>query len=283
MRLLFLGTAAAEAYPGVFCGCENCERARASRGRSLRRRSSLLVDDDLLIDLGPDVIAAALAYGLRLQRLRTVLITHVHADHFDADVLRWRAPGFRVGELPELTIYGPPEIAREVGALEDVEELAIKLAPAGPFERFAAHDAEVWTFPARHGTEGPLLYAVERAGAKFLYASDTGAPPEEVWQALGEHRFDVIVMEETMGTAASVGHTNLEEIAAHRARADKEGVLKPGGRFIATHLSHRNNPDHTRLAAMLGTRGIELAHDGMEVIVEGSGERRNAAQPPEQA
>ena len=52
MHLLFLGTAAAEGYPGIFCECDNCKEARALGGRNLRLRSSLLVNDDLLLDMG---------------------------------------------------------------------------------------------------------------------------------------------------------------------------------------------------------------------------------------
>ncbi len=270
MRLLFLGTAAAEAYPAAFCACDNCERARRLGGRSLRHRSALLVDEDLLIDLGPDVIAAALAHGIRLQRLRTVLITHMHADHFAPDALRWRAPEFRAGELPQLTIYGPPPIAGVIAALPDPPELgklALTVIAVAPFVRFEAHGAQVWTFPARHSSAGPLLYAIERGGSKLLYASDTGAPAQEVWQAWAEHELDIIVMEQTMGAGASLGHINLEQIAAHRARALKEGILKPGGRFIATHVGHFANPGHEELAALLARDGIELAYDGMEVIV----------------
>lgn len=220
MRLLFLGTAAAEAYPAAFCDCDNCERARRNRGRDLRRRSSLLVDDDLLIDLGPDIMCAALAYGLRLHRLRTVLITHAHADHFDPGVLHWRKPGFRASEPTPLTIYGPPPVLRAIEAMQDLDQLGVTAQAVGPEEEFAVPAARVWTFPARHGSEVPLLYAVERDGRKFLYACDTGAPAEAVWSGLAGHRFDLIIMEETMGLSRSQLHSNIEEVTAHRARAE---------------------------------------------------------------
>jgi phosphoribosyl 1,2-cyclic phosphate phosphodiesterase len=267
MRLLFLGTAAAEAYPAAFCGCEHCEQARRSRGLDLRHRSSLLVDDDLLIDLGPDVIPAALAYSLRLHRLRTVLITHAHADHFDPDVLRWRRPGFRVGELAELALYGPAEMVRAVEAMEHFEEIAVRPVAVEPGAHFAAENVEVWALPAVHGTDAPLIYVAARHGIKFLYACDTGALPEQVWGALAAHELDAIIMEETMGSAQSQWHMNLEGIGQHRARAEKEGILKPGGRFIATHFSHRNNPSHVELAALLQKSRVEAAYDGMEVTL----------------
>ena len=54
MRITFLGTAASEGFPNAFCHCENCEGARALGGPSLRKRSSALINSDLLIDIGPD-------------------------------------------------------------------------------------------------------------------------------------------------------------------------------------------------------------------------------------
>ncbi len=50
MHLLFLGTAASEGYPNAFCHCENCNAARQEGGASLRKRSSVLIDGQLLID-----------------------------------------------------------------------------------------------------------------------------------------------------------------------------------------------------------------------------------------
>src|SRR4030042_946112 len=59
MRLFFLGTAAAEGYPAIFCNCANCRQARLLGGRDQRFRSALLVNDDLLIDFAPELLASA--------------------------------------------------------------------------------------------------------------------------------------------------------------------------------------------------------------------------------
>ena len=67
MQLTFLGTAAANAYPEAFCGCANCQQARTLGGPSLRKRSAALVNDDLLIDLGPDIHTAAALHGRPLR------------------------------------------------------------------------------------------------------------------------------------------------------------------------------------------------------------------------
>ena len=50
MEFQYLGTAAAEGIPALFCGCENCERSRKIGGRAIRTRSQAIIDGTLLID-----------------------------------------------------------------------------------------------------------------------------------------------------------------------------------------------------------------------------------------
>jgi phosphoribosyl 1,2-cyclic phosphate phosphodiesterase len=61
MIITFLGTGAANAFREAFCKCQNCAQARMLGGPSLRKRSAALINDDLLIDLGPDIMSVFLA------------------------------------------------------------------------------------------------------------------------------------------------------------------------------------------------------------------------------
>ena len=38
MKIRFLGTAAAEGWPAVFCACESCKRAERLGGKDIRTR-----------------------------------------------------------------------------------------------------------------------------------------------------------------------------------------------------------------------------------------------------
>ena len=78
---VFLGTGAAEMYPNPFCGCEVCERAR--RNRETRLRAAFLLDETMMVDFGPDVAAASQHYGVPLNDVKHVLVTHTHEDHFN--------------------------------------------------------------------------------------------------------------------------------------------------------------------------------------------------------
>lgn len=105
MRVRFLGTAAADGYPNPFCACDNCQQARVSGGKSLRRRSALLINDDLLLDLGLDVIAATQAQRLDLTRLQYCLQTHEHEDHLHPALFLAHSPAPGVPDAPRLHFY----------------------------------------------------------------------------------------------------------------------------------------------------------------------------------
>lgn len=82
MKIRFLGTAAAEGFPALFCNCKYCKEARRLGGKNLRTRSQSLINDDLLIDIPADTLSHFLTGDIRGDRIKYLLITHSHSDHF---------------------------------------------------------------------------------------------------------------------------------------------------------------------------------------------------------
>ncbi len=58
MKLHYLGTAAAEAIPAVWCNCEVCKKIRKTRGKDVRTRSQVLINDDLMVDFSAGFVHA---------------------------------------------------------------------------------------------------------------------------------------------------------------------------------------------------------------------------------
>ena len=56
MKIQFLGTAAAEGIPALFCQCPVCRQARAAGGKEIRTRSGAIIDGKLKLDFGYDPI-----------------------------------------------------------------------------------------------------------------------------------------------------------------------------------------------------------------------------------
>ena len=109
MIVTFLGTSAANAFPEAFCKCRNCAQARMLGRPSLRKRSAALINDDLLIDLGPDIMAASHMHGCSLDNVQYCLQTHPQADHLDLSHLLSRSPDYGVIGAPVLNFYASRE------------------------------------------------------------------------------------------------------------------------------------------------------------------------------
>jgi phosphoribosyl 1,2-cyclic phosphate phosphodiesterase len=282
MIITFLGTAASNAYPEAFCRCDNCERARALGGPSLRRRSSVLINDDLLIDLGPDIMTASFAHGCPLTRVRYCLQTHAHADHLDPSHLLSRSPGYGVVGAPRLHFYASAATTQRAAQLlerdcapaslldpEVGERLNLEIHQIEALQSFAVGPYQVSAFSANHDpTVEPLLYAVEVDGRTIFYGTDTATLPEETWRAFHRRklRFDVVILDHTYGLdEAGSDHLNAQQFIEHVERMSEEGLLADKVRVFATHIAHAGNPVHPELADFAARHGYEVAYDGLAV------------------
>jgi phosphoribosyl 1,2-cyclic phosphate phosphodiesterase len=282
MRITFLGTSAANAYPEAFCRCANCERARALGGPSLRKRSAVLIDDELLIDLGPDIMTASQVHGQPLTKVRWCLQTHAHADHMDASHLLSRSPGYGVVGAPRLHFYASRGtlgvaaqlLARDCAPLSLVdaemgEQLNLEILPIEAFQSFVCGRYRVTAFPANHDPAVEcLLYAIEAEDRSIFYGADTATLPEAVWLAFHRAgmRFDVVILDHTYGPEELTSdHLSARDVIAHAARMREEGLLAEQGRVLATHIAHEGNPPHPELAAFASQHGYEAAYDGLVV------------------
>lgn len=282
MIITFLGTAASEGYPNPFCCCQNCEQARVLGGPSLRKRCAALINDDLLIDLGPDLIAASAMHGRSLAGVRYCLQTHAHADHLDTSHFLSRTVEYGVLGAPSLHFYASTATAQRAARLLETdfapaslldpevgERLNLEIHQIEPLQSFTAGPYRVTAFPANHDqTVIPLLYAIQTDGRSIFYGADTGPLSEETWQALRGHdlRFNVVILDHTYGASAgSSDHLNAEQFIEHVARMRAEGLLAGDARVFAHHLSHEYNPVHPELAAIAARHGYEVAYDGLAI------------------
>lgn len=271
LRLCFLGTAAAESYPAPFCQCDNCRVARRNRGRDLRRRSALLVNDDLLLDFGPDVFQALQQFGLTAYRLRTLCLTHGHADHLAADNLYYRLEGFiSQTSLPPLAILGPQDALDQVAGVlaPRLEEARVRLVALVGGDEVQSDGYTIRALPAHHG-DGKrrcLVYLVGAKGRRFLYGTDTGPLPQQAWDMLAVAPPDLAILDATMGTGPGNGHMGMEQVIEAAARLRRLG--KPDMTIIAHHFSHQANPSYEELVRLYGAHDIRVSYDGMTIDLD---------------
>ena len=261
MRVTFLGTAAAEGVPQLWCRCDNCRIARERGGEHVRCRTATLLNDDLLIDAGPDLAPSAGRLGLDLAAVRALLITHPHYDHLDAASLHDRGRYWGGTALPPLTIYGgrasldllarradPALLRYDTRRIAPFEQFTVatggaalpdpRLPDAPPFPAAPPRRYEIWTFAAAHGQpeDEAMLFAIRQSAGPevvgdgtqraLLYATDTGPFPDATWAALdtlaaGGLRFGATVVDATFGMGRE-----LKEPGAHLTIAQTIAVQR---------------------------------------------------------
>ncbi len=271
MDLTLLGSAAAEAIPDPFCSCRVCEVARQAGGPHVRTRATALVNDDLLIDLGPDLLASANHARRYLGNLETILITHRHSDHWHPQNLYWRKPGFTPTSTAPLTVYGPAD------ALADITP---ELAEAANFSWEAVSAGDTWTagryeitaIPATHGGGQlePLLYVIAEGTRRAFYASDTAPLGDPAWRLLQDVApMDLIVLDATSGRqSGGEAHHGLDQFLETRARLIQEGLLRPEQTtLVAHHFSHNGGLTHRELVEVYGQHDVLVAQDGLVLPV----------------
>ncbi|MBQ8371497.1 MAG: hypothetical protein IJX38_02270 [Clostridia bacterium] len=283
MKIRFLGTAAAEGIPGIFCGCKNCVEARARGGRFVRTRSQLIIDDRLLIDFGPDTYHHSLTYGIDLSKISDVLITHVHSDHFYPDEIKNRFVGYSsFMEHEALTFHGSQDIVEPIerllsrsGSRANRDRIITRVLR--PYETVRVLDYDVTPLPARHGTEHPYLYLINDGKSSFLMLNDTGRLIDEHYDFLSSSgvKVDAVSYDCTYGNIdveAKFGvaghHMGLLDDVAVRDRLISEGIADERTLNIATHFSH--NPVGVGYEEMLVHTdgcGFLLAFDGMSIEI----------------
>lgn len=269
MELKYLGTAAAEGIPGIFCQCALCREAARRGGHDLRSRSQAVIDGRLLIDLPPDAYWHMVRDGVDLPGMAHLLITHTHADHFYPEELSYRRPGF-CGARGTLTLYGNGALLQKVTAFlqangASAEDCRLSLVRLSAFTPLGIAGYTVTPLPAAHDRhEECFIYLIEQGGRRLLYGNDTGVFPESVWAYLKGRPLHLVSLDCTYGRQAEgSNHMGAPDLVAVRQRLIDMGCADGGTLFAATHFSHNGGALHAELEALLAPHGFVIAHDGL--------------------
>lgn len=278
MTATYLGTAAAEGLPAVFCNCNTCLEARRKGGKNIRTRSQILINDDLLLDFPMDTYMHALTNRLDLSAVRHVFITHAHMDHcYPQDLTMHGEPYAHNMTAQTIHIYGNATVL-EVFAEQTRRELKPSVAPSVVLHELKPYDVTetdgyaVTALPAQHTAgENCLVYLIAYNGTRFLHLNDTGILPDTVYDFLGEHsgRIDTVSFDCTYGyfKKGPGRHMGVLDAVGERDKLIGRGLTDEDTRYVLTHFSHNGALDHTALVRKVKPLGFKVAYDGMKIIV----------------
>lgn len=284
MKITFLGTGADTSYPLPFCHCEYCEYSRKHGGFNLRKRSSLLINDDLLIDLGPDVMSASFMHGVSIDQVQFLLQTHAHSDHFDAGHITTRIPEYVVEGINPLSIYASSGTLEKMSIMfhhlgylsnlfdpNEQKRINCDVVILEPSTLMQVGDYLILPIASNHDpVEESLIYAIQQGEKAILYGTDTDRLSEYSLKVLAECGwvFDCVILDHTYGwDIDGGGHLNgnkfMELISFMRAN----NLLKEEAQILATHISHEGNPPHEEFNTIAVLHGYQAAYDGLIVDV----------------
>jgi ribonuclease BN (tRNA processing enzyme) len=197
-------------------------------------------------------------FGVDPNSIGTVLISHLHGDHFAGLPYLLLDAQYVSGRKVPLTIAGPPGLASRLHALREAM-FPDSTSPHLPFrleiveleaeQRTAIGGLHITPFEVRHPSGAPsFALRCEVAGRTICYSGDT-----EWVGALGRaaHRADLFIAETFTYDRPVPFHTAWTTLHDHLAGIGAKRVL-------LTHMS----------ADMLGRdppAGVDLAEDGMVI------------------
>ena len=283
----FLGTAAADAMPGPFCECWICQEARREPARN-RLRSLFLLDEENIIDCGPDLAAACMKWQVNLSSLKNIFLTHTHEDHLcvsNAGLLimsRTRA-GVPVDLYLSHEAYETLSDSHErlgspyahLDAVKSVDRAVVRFHPVTLFQPFTVDGYQVFAVPTTHHVserERAINYLFTLPDRRtLLYACDTGIYPSESVEALAGRAIDILIMEATFGSRTDNDITSHLNATAFLRQLDTFGaraIITERTKVYATHINHKHEFNHEQYQAFFDERAplpVVVACDGLMV------------------
>ena len=268
MKLTYLGTAAAEGFPAVFCNCDHCNEARKLKGKNIRTRSQALINDDLLIDLPADTYLHFLENDIEGDKIEYLIVTHAHSDHFYPAELLMRGGGFANN-----TRHAKLKVFCSEASYNKIEKLpkSVEVSVIRPYSTTTLGKYSITALPARHMPNGePFIYVI-KGDRTVLYAHDTGYFYEEVFEYIEKNNFvfDLVSLDCTnvdipiSDTEGHMGFANIERVLD---RLLAMGAITESTIKYVNHFSHNANPLHHLLEERAKNYGCAVAYDGCQVV-----------------
>ncbi|TAJ34559.1 MAG: MBL fold metallo-hydrolase [Reyranella sp.] len=243
MRLQFLGSGDAFGSGGRFNTCFHLERAEHG---------------NVLVDCGASSMVAIRKWGVEPNGISTVLVSHLHGDHFaglpffllDAQLVSRRtAP---------LLLAGPPGFEERLmvvmeamfaGSTKSTRKFDLQIRELALHERIEANGLAVTPYLMKHFSGAPsYALRIETEGKVLTYSGDTEWVDELIPAGRGA---DLFICEAYFFDKVMKYHIDYSTLAR---RLPEIGAK----RTIVTHMS-------AELLARQSEIALEAAHDGMVV------------------
>lgn len=255
MKILFLGTSAGWPLPRLGCDCPVCQ---SKDPKDSRFRSSVLVNDSILIDASPDIYHQLRNLKVDTTKITSLLITHAHPDHihgfYDLTHLYNRQE-----RSPKL--IAPLEVLNGLRQFHHLPLKPFKPEIIQPKAVLEHEKVKISYFPVKHSRIS--CYGIKMKADKiFVYIPDLARLPKSKRKQVRDVHL-LVLDGSSLGKKGQVRtHQSIEE----GVRLAKE--LKPKLCYF-THIGHITGL-HQELEKFVQNqdgRNFHIAYDGLELNI----------------
>ena len=265
-------------YPLAFCSCEVCEKARKLGGKNIRKRASLLINDEIIIDLTPDCQCAMNMYGKDMGKAKYLLQTHTHLDHFDINQFITLDGKYSKKRNFPLTLICSElclqDIQNKISKYEKMDlfdeeylnKINLQIKTINHGEVCQSEDYLIKAIHCAHAEKiGAQIYLIKQNGKALLYATDTPQITDIALNELKGEKIDCIFLDESFGIRDyCCSHLNFKGFDEFVKTLNKNKILNKNCLVYATHITHDGNMVHDELEIFLNKLGYNASYDGLE-------------------
>lgn len=277
MKVLVLGSGGF-GYPLVFCECEYCNKARILGGKNLRKRASLLINDEMIIDLTPDCSSSMNMYNKDMGKVKYLLQTHTHLDHFDINHFTSLDNKYGTQRKDNLTLVCSDlclsDIQKKASQFDRMDlynkdylsKIKLEVKTINHGESLQLNGYSIKAIHCSHDEKiGAQLYLIKNNGKSLFYATDTPPITDLIVQELNGEKIDCIFLDESFGLQEhTFSHLNIKSFDEYIKTLKQNNLLNDNCLIYATHITHDGNPPHDDLEQILSKYGYKPAYDGLE-------------------
>lgn len=262
MKVTFLGTGAADWDIRTF-----------RDGEFFRRNSSILINDDLLVDPNGHIFHFAEKNGTPdlFKNVKNIIVTHSHGDHFVPETVARLCVG------TDCTVWADPACKRKlIRVLGEETAAKIRFVETKRNRDYEIGSYKVTSLRSNHATEDPdedtRLYLIEQEGRILYYGCDSAWIPTVSWNVIRERPISAMVLELTCGETATYDwrifeHNTPEMLDIMLTMFKKYNLFAPDVKYYVSHLARTLHTDHEGLVEYLKPRGVTPAYDGFSFEV----------------
>lgn len=256
LDVVFLGT----------CACDFSKRLETDLkdtfDKDVRRSSSILIDREILVDCGPHTLDSLRIAGIRLDSISSVVITHLHDDHFNIDNILAIAKS----KNTPLKLYVREDADIDISC--DVEIVRMK-----PFAQYCLNNGITVTgMDANHDASAyPQHLLLKKNGKSIFYGCDGAWLLNTTYYALQNAKLDMMVLDCTTGDYEGdyrMGeHNSIPMLRVMLPSLRTFGVTYENTKVYFSHLAPSLHASHDETESIAEKMGAHVAYDGLNIQI----------------